>query len=193
MNSSNSKKDPKRLMQEAKNGDADAFGCLYEIYFKPVFRYIYFRVKDRETANDLTQTVFLKVFKTIEAYQNKNKSPLAYFFTVARNTIIDYWKKKKEVSPAEPEKFFTEIPDTADSPQTLAEKADTIEMVQQAIRSLTSDQQEVIVLKFINDLPNEEIAKILGKNEEAIRQLQCRALKALRAYLKESKYYERQQ
>lgn len=176
--------DPKILMRLAKAGDAEAFGRLYELYFTPVFRYIYFRIKNKEEANDLVQTVFLKVFRSILNFSEQNKSPLAYFFTVARNTVIDHWRTKKEVLLDDSESVFGQIPDKTNIPSELIEKKETNQAVHRAIKQLTDDQQEVIALKFINGMPNKEIAALLGKTEEAVRQLQCRAIKALRQILK---------
>lgn len=122
MEADNLQNDPKILMQLAKSGDAEAFGRLYELYFIPVFRYIYFRVKDKEETNDLTQTVFLKVFCSLPNFKGQNKSPLAYFFTVSRNTVIDHWRAKKEIRLDDPESVFEKIPDKANSPLELAEK-----------------------------------------------------------------------
>lgn len=180
----NFQNDPETLMRLAKSGDAEAFGRLYELYFAPVFRYIYFRVRNKEEANDLTQKVFLKVFCSLPNFRDQNKSPLAYFFVVARNAAIDYWKAKKEISVDDSENAFGQIPDKANNPIELVEKQETSQALYRAVNQLTDDQQEVIVLKFINEMPNKEIAALLGKTEEAVRQLQCRAIKALRQILK---------
>ncbi len=180
----NPQNDPKILMQLAKAGDTKASGRLYELYFIPVFRYIYSRVRDKEETNDLTQTVFLKVFSALPNFQEQNKSPLAYFFTIARNTVVDHWRTRKEILLDNPENTFGEIPDEARSPLEIIEKEEISQAIHRAIQELTYIQQEVVVLKFINDLPNKEIASLMGKTEEAVRQLQCRALKALREILK---------
>lgn len=182
----NNLENPKELMLRAKNGDTDAFERLYEIYFIPVFRYIYFRVKNRENAEDLVQEVFLKVFNSISKFQEKGKSPLNFFFTVARNAVIDYWRKKKEVKFDNPQDIL-KISDRDESPWSLLQKNETVSMVNKAIKYLPNDQQEVIILKFINDLSNEEIAGLLKKNEAAVRQLQSRALKNLRKRFKDLK------
>ena len=87
--------DAKELMRLAKDGDSEAFGLLYSKYFVPVFRYIYLRLKNKEEAEDLAQTVFLRVYKSLTRFRDQGKEPLAYFFTIARNAIIDYWRKKK--------------------------------------------------------------------------------------------------
>ncbi|MBI2451225.1 MAG: RNA polymerase sigma factor [Parcubacteria group bacterium] len=175
--------DPKNLMMMAKIGDKTAFDNLYRLYFTPVFRYIYFRLKNKTVTEDLTQDVFIKVYKSIGRFQEKNKTPLAYFFTVARNTLIDYWRKKKEI--------LTNNQDILQTPrqtleESLKEKEDQ-KIIYQAIQFLKEEQQTVIILKFINDLTNKEIAGILGKKEETVRQIQCRALKTIRQYLKNKK------
>jgi RNA polymerase sigma-70 factor (ECF subfamily) len=101
--------------------------------------------------------------------------------------VIDYWRTKKEIRLDDPESVFEKIPDKANNPIELAEKKEASQAVHRAIQQLTEIQQEVIVLKFINDTPNKDIAELIGKTEEAVRQLQCRALKALRQILKNQK------
>lgn len=157
------------------------FEHLYKMYFTPIYRYIYFRVKTKEDAEDLTQVVFLKALKSIPDPQKITDRPLAYFFTIARNTVIDHWRKKKEILAEE--NFFDKIQTNEPGPQEITEKAEAGERIHQTIRQLTEEQQEVIILKFINEMSNQEISQLLNKSEDAIRQLQCRALKALRQNL----------
>jgi RNA polymerase sigma-70 factor (ECF subfamily) len=178
---------PRELMDLAKNGNRDAFGALYELYFVPVFRYIFLRTKDKKDSEDLTQTVFLKVYSSISRFQEHGKSPLAYFFTVARNTVIDYWKKKREVVVND----LSETPETSHdhSDENLhrdIEREEAAKSIHEALDKLSEEQEKVVVLKFINEFSNREIADLLGKSEEAVRQLQCRALKALRQHLKDA-------
>lgn len=161
--------------------DTEAFEHLYKMYFTPIYRYIYFRVKNKEEAENLVQEVFLKAYKSISGLQKTIDRPLAYFFTIARNAVIDHWRKKKEILAEE--NFFDKIPSDEPSPLKTAEKREIEETTRRAIRQLTEEQQEVVILKFINEMSNQEISKLLNKSEEAIRQLQCRALKALRKIL----------
>jgi RNA polymerase sigma-70 factor (ECF subfamily) len=174
-------------MQLAKEGDSEAFTCLYELYFSPVFRYIYLRTKDKDITEDLVQDVFLKIYKSISGFQEKGKDPVAYFFTIARNTVIDYWRKKKDLVMNASAEVIGKTESNANNPIVFVEKQEKAEVVRQAIGRLTNDQQEVIILKFIEGLSNQEVAKMLGKSEEAVRQSQCRALKNLRQYLRDSK------
>lgn len=82
---------------------------------------------------------------------------------------------------------MNKIPATKENPQNLIERNETAIIIHQGISCLTEEQQEVIIMKFINELSNQEIANLLGKTKKALRQLQCRALKALRKYFHDSK------
>jgi len=190
MEEDNLQNNPKELMQLAKSGNKEAYGQLYELYFTPVFRYIYLRIKDKEEAHDLVQTVFLKVFTALPNFKEQNKSPLAYFFTVARNTVIDYWRTKKEVKVDDFEAIVEKKTDNGNNPYISYEHNENQEIIKYALQELTHIQREVIILKFLSDLSNKEIAKLLNKKEEAVRQIQCRAIKSLKSILKNRKYYE---
>lgn len=176
--------DPRELMRLAKEGDADAFGKIYELYFTPVFRYIYLRVNNKQDAEDLAQVVFLKVYASISRFEEQGKSPLSYFFTVARNTIIDHWRKKKDVLFENQEEYTAQTDSRTENPDDVIQKNETENMLRRAIQELTEEQQSVIILKFINDFSNKEISTMLQKKEETIRQIQCRAIKTLRQHLK---------
>lgn len=169
--------DPRELMRKAKEGDAEAFGKLYEQFFVPVFRYIYLRVKDREAAEDLTQEVFIKVFQSVGRFDERGKAPLAFFFTTARNLVIDSWRKKKTAT-TDLEKL--ELQDLRPRPDEVLQNKEATAEVMKTLKDLPDEQQEVLVLKFINELSNKEIAVIIQKSEQAVRQIQCRGLKALR-------------
>ena len=172
-------------MRLAKEGSEEAFGLLYDLYFVPVYRYIYFRVKNRQEAEDLTQAVFVKAFENVGGFEERGRAPLAYFFTAARNTVINYWRKKKEESlDALREVQGDTFPATSGDPREAAERSETGNMLRQALKNLTEEQQEVITMRFISELSNKEIAELLGKSEDAIRQLQSRGLRELRKYLK---------
>lgn len=190
MEADNLQNNPKELMRLAKSGQEQAYGLLYELYFTPVFRYIYLRVRDKEEANDLAQTVFLKVFTALPNFKEQNKSPLAYFFTVSRNTVIDYWRTKKVVEVDAFESIAERTADDTDGPVKSFERKESRNAIQSALEELTDIQREVITLKFLSELSNKEIAELLGKKEEAVRQIQCRALRSIKTILKNQKYYE---
>lgn len=172
----------KQLLIRAKSGDAEAFGLVYNEYLTPIYRYIYLRVRDKELANDLTQDVFIKVFNSLESFTIRSTSPLAYFYTVARNILVDNYRKKKSVILGEEELEMRMIDE--DDPEKQAIVKDTINTLSQALENISSNEAEALTLKFIEDYSNKEIAEIMGKSEEAVRQLQSRGMKALRTILK---------
>jgi RNA polymerase sigma-70 factor (ECF subfamily) len=183
-NSINTAAELARLMSEAKN-TSEGFNRLCEACLTPVYRYILLRVRHKETAEDLTQTVFLKAYNSIGKFKEIGKSPLAWFFTIARNSIIDHFRSTGKVQ-IESDEILAFIPIKNDYAAELDKERD-MGVVKKLIVELSPDQQEVLVLKFINDLTNKEISEVLGKSEESIRQLQSRGLKTLKKLTQEIK------
>ena len=171
--------DIKVLLLRAKSGDKDAFGQVYQEYFAPIFRYLYFRLKDKEEAQDLTQIVFVKIFKNLNDYRI-NGSPLAYFFTVARNTLIDYQRKRKEVKIEDDQN----LEDQAQNQEELSQSKFMWQKIMAVFPKLPDDQQEIMTLKFINHLSNQEISEITEKSLGNIRQIQCRAITKIKELIK---------
>lgn len=172
-----------QLLLKVKEGNSEAFGRVYESYFTQIYRYIYFRVKDKDLADDLTQSVFIKIFAHIEHIDPKY--PRAYFFTVARNILTDHWKKKKDVLFNESEEEFKFIP-SEDNIMDIVDAKQRSEKLKELLYMLKEDQREALSLRFIQELSTEEICEIMGKKEGTVRQLQCRGLKVLRTYLEDN-------
>jgi len=169
------------LVEQAKRGDAEAFGKLYEIHVDEVYRYLYHRVGRLEDVEDLTSQVFLKAWQGIRKYRSQGIPFTAWLFRIAHNTVVDYYRsKKREVS-------LTELDADAgalDGAQQLEQEMERSQ-VRKAILQLREDQQKVIVLRFITGMSCSEVATIMGKREGTIRVMQHRALSALRSILAE--------
>ena len=180
------KKDPDKnlveLFEQAKQDNPEAFGRIYTMCFAPVYRYIYLRVGNKAEAEDLVQLVFLKAYQRLANFKHLSSSPLAYLFTIARNAIIDFYRKRKTVVDNS-EDLLSNIPDSRASPPEEYQQNEEIRKVLAAMPALTADQQEIIILKFIEGLENEELSRITGKSQAAIRQIQSRGLKMLRSLL----------
>jgi RNA polymerase sigma-70 factor, ECF subfamily len=161
------------------------FEIIYTDYFTPLFRYILSQTKNQEVTEDLIQNVFLKVLKQKNDKNCNDFPPLPYFFTIARNTVIDYWKKKKEISTDISGILFSSLIDKQENPQERLEKETRLNNLKKALEKLTFEQKEVLTLRFISDISNKEISQTLGKSEEAIRQIQYRAIKKLREIIYE--------
>jgi RNA polymerase sigma-70 factor, ECF subfamily len=173
------------LMDLARKGDRRAFGELYQLYLTPVFRYLFSQTKNRELAEDLSQTVFIKALQHLEnsPRESSRGSEIAYFFAIAKTTLIDFWRKKKEtvILDEHSETMRTLVDERAGALENLTEKEHQL-LVEKGLAILNEKEREVLVLRFLNDYSHREIAALLGKNEAAIRQLQCRGLKTLRKY-----------
>ncbi len=169
----------------AKQGDKKAFEELYLNLFTPVYRFIYVRVRNKELAEDICHAVFLKTLESLPRHSSSNNSPIAYFLTAARNTLIDHWRKKKDATLAHStEEDEPEIASTLKGPhETLVEAEQTKELYE-AMQNLNDEQREVLILKYINDRSTDEIANILDKSNDAVRQIQSRAIKQLRSHYK---------
>lgn len=165
------------LMAEAKTSEA-GFDRLCEACLTPVYRYILLRVRHKETAEDLTQIVFLKAYNSLKTFKDTGKSPLAWFFTIARNAVIDHFRANKNVF-VDSEDALVNLPSRENFIEALDDQRD-MGILKELMLNLSGDQQEILILKFINDLSNREISQLLNKSEESVRQLQSRGLKALK-------------
>jgi RNA polymerase sigma-70 factor (ECF subfamily) len=171
------------LVDKAARGDFRAFGQLYTIYLNRIYRYVLYHVKDRMTAEDITDEIFIKAWKAIRSCKNKGHTFSAWIYRIAHNHIINTLRDSNRFSLINVEKV-AEL-DTLDIRNEMT--PDQQELLD-AIAELPPNQTQVITLKFIEGLDNREIGKILGKSEGAVRVLQLRGLTALRQKLGGGKY-----
>ena len=168
------------LVTKAQGGDEKAFSELYETFVSPIYRYIFFNVRNKDEAEDLTQTVFLKAFKALPDYVARGVPFGAWLYAIARNATIDYWKKRRDVVVDNPDELFGEIKDTKEDAEASTSRERRASYIRDLLGELSLDQREVVTLFFVEELSHTEIAQITGKTEEAIRALKHRAIKALR-------------
>lgn len=165
-----------QLVQRACRGERDAFGQLYEITFDRIYRYVFFRVTDDETAEDLTSKVYLKAWESLPRFKNSNSPFIAWLYTIARNTVIDHYRTNKQHLDLE---AASTVPDREPLPQEQSEQRLDQETLRRALRHLTPVQQDVVTLKLLDGLTTDEIAARLRKTPGAIRALQMRGLQSL--------------
>lgn len=171
------------LVDRAKNGDSGAFDELHTRFLTPIYRYVYFRVKRKEDAEDIAQTVFLKAYQSLPRFEDRGVSPLAYFYSIARNAVIDHWRKKGEIFLEDIGANARDIPVGQGIEHSILERAWSQEIIAEGMSSLTHLEAEAVTLKFLHDMSNAEIARALGKSEEAVRQLQSRGIRKMRGRL----------
>ncbi len=168
------------VIDRARCGDRSAFAELYDSYVDSVYRYLLYRVREPSDAEDLTSEVFTRAFANIHRYRWQGKSFLAWLYTIARNAVTD--RRRRERPTVDLDTAFG----VAEDGPTAHERAvhgEQVVALRGAVKHLTSEQQQVLALRFERNLSSRQVARMLGKNEGAIRALQFRALGRLRKIL----------
>jgi RNA polymerase sigma-70 factor (ECF subfamily) len=168
------------LVTAAQNGDGEAFGQLFDTYVDTVHRYISYRVSDHGLAEDLTSETFLRALRRISSYSWQGRDFGAWLVTIARNLIADHFKSsryKLELSTSDLVEAGADRSQAGPEEQVLAGITNAVLL--EAVTRLKPDQQECIVLRFLQGMSVAETAAVLGKNEGAIKALQYRAVKSL--------------
>ncbi|MGB1251399.1 MAG: RNA polymerase sigma factor, partial [Candidatus Promineifilaceae bacterium] len=165
----------------AQQGDSEAFGDLYVRYLDSIYRYIYYRIGNKEEAEDLTESVFLKAWRAIDNYQERGLPFQAWLYRIARNIVIDHRRKQKAQFVDIDTQF--DLPDSSVQLESDIAIGLQVDTVLAAIKELEPLQQEVLTLRFLSELNHKEVAGILGKQVGAVRVLQHRALRALRRHI----------
>lgn len=167
-----------RLIEQAKS-DPQAFGALYERYVERIYSYIFYRTGNQQEAEDLTAKTFHKALDHIARYDNRGVPFSAWLYRIAHNLVANWHRdgaRRKEL----PLENQDHVSPARGRPEQLAEATEEREALLDAIRRLPSDRQQLILLKFIDALPNSQIGDIMGRSEGAIKSLYHRTLIALR-------------
>jgi RNA polymerase sigma-70 factor (TIGR02952 family) len=170
------------LVRRAQEGDAEAFGRLYDHYVTMVHRYVYHRVGDRATAEDVTSETFVRALRRIDSLSFQGRDVGAWLVTIARNIIRDHVKSSRyrlEVTTAD----MRDADRATDGPEDAVVAHLTNRELLACVQQLGSEQQECIVLRFIHGLSVSETAEIMGKKDGAIKALQHRAVRRLAGLL----------
>ena len=170
------------VIDRARNGDRAAFGEIYDMHVDSVYRYLLYRVREPSDAEDLTSEVFTRAFANIHRYKWQGKSFLAWLYTIARNAVTD--RRRRDRPTVELDNAYG-LASEGPTAHDLAVRGENVEALRGAVKHLTGEQQEVLTLRFVENLSSREVANILGKNEGAIRALQFRALGRLRKILRD--------
>jgi RNA polymerase sigma-70 factor (TIGR02952 family) len=172
------------LVHRAQEGDAEAFGELYDHYVTMVHRYVYHRVGNRATAEDVTSETFVRALRRIDSLSFQGRDVGAWLVTIARNIIRDHVKSSRyrlEVATAD----MRDADRATDGPEDAVVAHLTNQQLLECVRQLGSEQQECIVLRFLHGLSVSETAEIMGKKDGAIKALQHRAVRRLAGLLPE--------
>lgn len=163
----------------------EAFAVFYEEYMPKVFRYIHFRLNDEQISEDLTSEVFEKALVNFKKFNKKKASFSTWIFTITKNTVIDYYRtSSKKQYPQIDESF--ESPSRELLPEEELEKKEERELLNNILKQLSDEEQELIRLKFSARLNNRQIASMTGMSESNVGVRLYRILKKLRGNLQES-------
>jgi RNA polymerase sigma-70 factor, ECF subfamily len=167
-----------QLIQRARQGDLAAVSELYNMHVDRIYQYVRYRTGDDPTAEDITAEVFLRAIESLGSYSDQGAPFIAWLYRIAHARIIDFWRssKHRQTAPLEDPLLQDGL--------LVTDEDINVDFLQHrslwsALQQLTDDQQNVIILKFMQGLDNAEIAQVLGKTEGAIKALQRRALETL--------------
>jgi RNA polymerase sigma-70 factor (ECF subfamily) len=185
--------DEQRLVERARQGDARAFGQLYQHNVDRVYSFVIFRVRDKAVAEDLTQDVFLQMLRGLDSFDWRG-SLAPWLLRIARNTVVDHWRRRGR----RPERTLTAVEAgdededdnrinrlvaEEDAGLSRAEQSLDRARIARAATHLTELQQQVLALRFAAGLSIRETAEAMGKSEGAIKNLQHHAVRSLRFHL----------
>lgn len=160
----------------------DAAGELYDRHNEHIFRYVWSRVSDNQTAEDLTGEIFARMVASLPDYRSTGVPFRAWLYRIAHNLVVDHYRKEgsRVLVPLQHAEGLTE---ESNSPDSIVEHRLAVERVRRALARLDPSQREVVVLRFLVGLPLREVALTLDKTVAAVKSLQYRGLVALRAVL----------
>jgi RNA polymerase sigma-70 factor, ECF subfamily len=175
----------RNLVKKAKGRDPEAFGLLYDEYVDQIFRYVYYKVGNFADSQDLTGQTFLKAFENVDSYEMRDVAFSSWLYRIAHNLVVDYFRResKRDNVPIEEQ---PPQPDTRGNPVDKVLADLDSEHLYRAMRKLTHNQREVLVLKFIDNMSNAQVAEIMGISVGAVKSTQKRGLLSLNRILSNS-------
>ncbi|MGI6554845.1 MAG: RNA polymerase sigma factor [Bacillota bacterium] len=170
------------LLEKAKEGDQKAIGNICRDTWEPLYRFIYFKVQNREEAEDITQETYVKTLTYLREHQTSPDNFLGFMKTVALNVLRDRWRQKKRRGiPVNFEAINPKEAAIQDHQKAVAQRI----QLEKALTKLSADRRAILDLRIIKGYSVAETAKLLGKTEAAVRTAQYRALQALARLLDE--------
>ncbi|MCF7917873.1 sigma-70 family RNA polymerase sigma factor [Candidatus Gracilibacteria bacterium] len=168
--------DESKIIIACKEGDHEQFALLYDAYVQKIYGFIFHKTFHRETAEDLTSETFLKALEKISTYNPKKASFSTWIFAIARNTVIDHYRTFKSESDIE------DVWDIAssDDVEMQADARLAYERLQKHLQSFTTEQREILTLRFWQDMSYVEISEVLGKSEASVKMAASRGIAKLK-------------
>ena len=170
------------VLVRASQGDRDAFGQLYGRYIDRIFNYVYYRTGNLHDAEDLTARVFQRAMNHIHNYTDRGVPFSAWLYRIAHNLVAN-WHRDRSRRQEIPLNDLPVLPSKGDHPERNLVRSQEQESLLRLIRRLPSERQNLLILKFVENMSNAEIGQIMGRSEGAVKSLYHRTLLALRDQL----------
>jgi RNA polymerase sigma-70 factor (ECF subfamily) len=166
------------LVELARKGDKEAFGLLYDHYHGSVFRFLYYRTRSTTLAEDLTSETFFRALRSMNSFRWQGKDFGAWLMTIARNLTMDHFKAGRTRLEQTTEDMGVHD-DATEGPETAVLNSLTNDLLLAALKKLPSEQQDCLVMRFLQGMSIAETALVLDRSEGAVKQLQLRGVRNL--------------
>ena len=163
------------LVARSREGDADAFGAIYDRFQPEIVRYLTYRLRNAEGAEDLAQQVFLKAWQAIPRYEDRGVPFKAWLYRMAHNQMVDYFRARRPTTDLD----SVDLPEEPEAEQRVLVQ-ETHDHLRDALDRLSEDHRQVLTQRFLLEKSARETGEVMGRKEVTIRGLQMRALQALR-------------
>ena len=171
------------LVKRAQEGDVNAVAELYDRFQPAIFRYVRARIYDHQLAQEVTGDVFLRMVEGLPGYRVMNVPFLAWLYRIAHNQVVNHIRKETS-QPLEPLDAAALLAQTDSNPTIMVEQKLELQRILRALERIDAQQREVIILRFLVEMPLQDVAEALGKTVAAVKTLQHRGTLALQVALK---------
>ena len=172
---------PDEVLVERAKANLEAFGSLYERYVGPIYSYIYHRTGVVADSEDLTERVFMQALTHLEGYSYRGMPFSVWLYRIAHNSVANWYRDRARHKSVSLDEALLG-PDSQDVEGGLGQ-VEAVTLVQRAVKGLAPDRQQILLLKFVEDLPHSEIGRIMGRSEGAVKALLHRTLRSLKEEL----------
>jgi RNA polymerase sigma-70 factor, ECF subfamily len=174
------------VLAEYAKTDREAFGILYERHVRRIYNYVYYRTGSVADAEDLTARAFYQALSNLHRYKVQGVPFSAWLFRIAHNLVAN-WHRDTGRHRAIPIDGMFDLPTTGDAPPDVVESSEEYRELREVLRRLPADRQQLLILKFVERMPNAQIATAMGRTEGAVKALLHRTIESLKFQLAPTK------